>query len=75
MACRTVTPSSVLVKAKKTKIQEDSEQDTSEAEEGTEETTEEDETTTAEMNEDVESKCKQPVNNVKLQTIYSCAPL
>lgn len=49
--------SSVLVKAKKTKIQEDSEQDSSDAEEETEET-KEDENSTAEMNEDIESKCK-----------------
>ncbi|KAI0210986.1 ATP-dependent RNA helicase DDX18 [Lamellibrachia satsuma] len=43
------------VKAKKTKIQEDSEQDSSDAEEETEET-KEDENSTAEMNEDIESK-------------------
>ena len=49
---------SVLEKAKKRKIQEDSEPDSSDAEEGTQESVEEDDTTTVEMNEDVESKCE-----------------
>ena len=61
---------SVLEKAKKRKIQEDSEPDSSDAEEGTEESVEEDDTTTAEMNEDVESECEKFVENTKLYIFF-----
>ena len=61
---------SVLEKAKKRKIQEDSEPDSSDAEEGTQESGEEDDTTTVEMNEDVESKCEKFVKNMKLYLFF-----